>query len=59
MDASQPRADCATLKDFEGPIQFVRVLRGGPDPPKDALPALPRVGSSVGAHQFRLALDGQ
>jgi hypothetical protein len=59
MDASQPSADCATLKDFEGTTRFVGVLRGGPDPPKDPFRALPRVGSSVGAHQFRLALDGQ
>lgn len=59
MDASQPRADCGTLRDFEGAGGFVRVLRGGPDPPKDPFRALPRVGSSVGTHQFRLALDGQ
>jgi class 3 adenylate cyclase len=52
------RADCATLKGFEGPVGFVRVLRGGPDPPKDPFRTPRRVGASVGAYQFCLALDG-
>jgi hypothetical protein len=52
-------AHCATLKDFEGPVGFVRVLRQGPDPPGDRCPAPSRVGSSVRAYQFCLALGGQ
>jgi hypothetical protein len=52
-------AHYATLKGFEGPVGFVRVLRQGPDPPEDRCPAPSRVGSSVRAYQFCLAVGGQ
>jgi class 3 adenylate cyclase len=58
--ASTPTlAGCVTMKGFEGPVGFVRILPRGPDPPEDHSPAPPRVGASVRAYQYCLALGGQ